>query len=122
MPESTIDPIEVNWQGVIFPLGSTHTFADWTATFRLDNAAQLRKDFLGWQNLIHNPETNVHGSPIDYMADQEIWLLNTQGETMMKMQLVSAWPTVVGELTLDYSAKEIQTFDVTFRYMYHREL
>ncbi len=122
MPTSTITEAEVNWQGMIYPLGTTQEFEDWTVTFRLDSAAQLRRDFLNWHRAIHNPVTNVHGSPPDYMADQEIWLLDTQGNIVMQMRLVSAWPTSIGELTLDYSAKEISTFDVTWKYVYHEEV
>jgi len=121
MPPSTITPIEVHWQGNVFPLGSTQEFSDWIVTFRVDKGAEIRKEFIAWQKSVHDPETNIHGSPGDYMQDQEIWSLNPQGEVIEKLKLVNAWPTTVGELTLDYSSKEVQTFDVTWRYLYHTE-
>lgn len=122
MPPTTIDPIEVNWQGMVFPLGSTQTFSDWTVTFRLDSSSQLRKDFMNWQKMVHDPVTNVHGSPNDYMQDQEIQNLDPQGSIIEKLKLINAWPTTVGELTLDYGSKEVHTFDVTFRYLYHMSI
>lgn len=122
MPASEIEPIETNWQGHVFPLGSKQTFTDWTVTFKMDDAAKLRRSFLSWHTLIHDPETNIHGSPMDYMVDQEIWNLNPSGDPIMKMKLVNAWPTTIGEVTLDYTANEVQTFDVTWRYLYHIEV
>jgi len=120
IPSSTIEEIEINWQGNVFPVGGTHTFADWTVTFRLDRNANLRNDFLEWHKRIHNPETNIHGIPSEYMQDEEIWQLDAQGEVIKKMQLVNAWPSEIGEISLDYGTKEFVTFDVTFKYLYYK--
>lgn len=117
LPASTIDVAEVNWQGNIFPLATTHLFEDWTITFKHDDTAQLRKDLIKWHEAIHDPKTNIHGSPVDYMLDQEVWHLNSQGDPIMKYKLVSAWPSTVGEMTLDYSSKEVATFDLTFKFL-----
>jgi len=119
VPEDTIEPIEVPWQGTMYKLGSTHTYADWTVTFSIDVNHKLHTDFINWQKMIHDPETNVHGNPTTYMVDQEIWLLNTAGVVTKRMKLVSAWPQTIGEISLDHSSKELQTFDVTFTYLYH---
>lgn len=51
------------------------------------------------------------------MLDQEVWHLNSQGDPIMKYKLVSAWPSTVGEMTLDYSSKEVATFDLTFKFL-----
>jgi len=122
MPGSTIDPIEAHWQGNIMPLAATHTFEDWTVTFKCDGKAQIRKDLLAWHETIHNTRTNVHAAPSTYMIDQEAWQLNTEGNPIHKMKLVGAWPTTIGELTLDYSARDIVTFDVTFKYIRHETI
>lgn len=122
LPESSIEPIEVNWQGQTFPLGGSQTFADWTVTFNLDKNSAVRKDFLEWHRLIHDPETNVHGSPLDYMVDQEVWHLSPQGNVIQKLKLVKAWITTVGEISLSHEESAIATFDVTFRYLYHTDI
>ena len=56
------------------------------------------------------------------MVDQEVWQLDTAGNPVHKMKLIGAWPTTVAELTLDYSAKDIATFDVTWRYIRHETI
>ena len=51
------------------------------------------------------------------MVDQEVWHLNAQGDPIMKYKLISAWPNTIGEMSLDYSSKEVATFDVTLKYL-----
>lgn len=118
MPPQTIDPLEVNWQGQIIKYGTTHTWDDWTVTFKVDARADIHKRFTEWSNMIHQPETGVHGAPATYMAHQRVQMLDSTGAPIREFQLRSAWPQSVGEITLDYSAKETATFDVTFSYQY----
>lgn len=73
-------------------------------------------------NMIHDPVTNVHGEPNDYMVDQEVWHLSPQGEVISKLKLTNGFPTSIGELALSYDSTEALTFDVTFRYLYHVEI
>ena len=120
VPPQTIDPIELNWQGNIVKYGSTHTWDDWTVTFKVDANAEIHRVMSNWQNLsVHNPETNWHGAPLDYMRHQRVRMLNgTTGGTIREFQIKYAWPQSVGEITLDHGAKETATFDVTFTYQY----
>jgi len=118
VPAHTIDPIELNWQGQIAKYGSTHTWDDWTVTFKVDKNAEIHKSFVKWSNKIHHPETGVHGAPSDYMEDQKVEMLDGDGNPISSFNLIKAWPSSVGEITLDYSAKEAATFDVTFAFQY----
>ena len=119
VPESTIDVAEISWQGMVYKLPTTHTYSDWTVTFAVDSSQDLYNDFMNWQKMIHDPKTNIQGSPESYMQDQEVWLLDTSGQVSKRIKLVNAWPSGLGEVTLDYSSKETQEFAVTFTYMYH---
>lgn len=119
MPGSTIDKVEIPWQGNILPLATTHTYEDWNVSFRCDAKAQVRKDLLAWHNAIHNSKTNVHAAPNAYMQDQEVWQLNTAGEPILKMKLVGAWPTMIAEMTMDYTAKDVAIFDCTMSFIRH---
>lgn len=120
LPEGTIDVIEADWQGSKYRIGSTHTFGEWTVTFNVDVPALVHTDFEEWQRNIHDPETNTHGDPGLYLADQRIWLLDGEGNMVKEKMLVGAWPSTVGEVTLDYSAKELAQFDVTFTYQFYK--
>lgn len=81
-------------------------------------------------NIIHNPETNVHGAPtevggnvpvggVPYFGRVVLEHLGEAGQTIMKYGLVGAFPSTVGELTLDYSARDVAVFTVTFTYQHH---
>lgn len=119
LPAQTIEPIDTNWQGLVYSFGGTNTFEDFTVTFKCDTGQDLRSQFINWMYKIHNPETNVHGNPAEYFGIVGLSQLSVDGTPIMKYDLINAWPTSVGEITLDYSSKEVSTFDVTFKYTYH---
>lgn len=119
LPESTIDPIEVPWQGQVYPIGSTHTFTEWTITFNIDSNAQIIEDFHQWQRLVHDPATNVQGDPSVYMGEVVAELINTNGDPISQYVLFHCWPTTVGAVEVSHDNKDVAQFDVTFRYLYH---
>lgn len=120
LPTSTVTPAETNWQGNVYKLGTTQEFADFTVTYSVDINDDIRKNYEDWLKNIHNPETNLHGPPAEYMADIQLeHVSHRDGSVIMTYNLVLAWPTVVGEMALDYSSKDLATFEVTFAYQYH---
>lgn len=119
LPNSTIDPTEVNWQGNAYKLGTTHNYADWSCTFSVDPKDTIRHDFLEWMKGIHDVETNYHGDPSDYLNDITLQHVDQySGDTIMTYKLIDTWPTVVGDMTIDYASKETATFDVTWQFQY----
>lgn len=119
LPESTIDPIEVPYQGQVQKIGSTHTFAEWEVTFNLDYAAQLRKSFIEWQRFIHDPQTNFHNIPAIYYGEIKAQLLTGQGLPILTYTINQAWPSAVGALEVAQDSKEVAQFSVTFNYNWH---
>ena len=119
LPAQTIEAIPVPWQGQEYKLGGTSTFEAFDITFKSDVAQELRRNFLVWMNAIHNPVSNEHGLPGNYFGQVDLTQLNGQGGPVMSYSLVNAFPTAIGEVSLDYSTKEISTFNVTFTYQYH---
>lgn len=119
LPQSSIDEIVVPWQGQDYKMGSTHTFADFDITFRLDGGDLLRKSFIEWTKLIHDPKTNFQNSPGVYYGGVKLEHLNGKGDPVMTYVLRDAWPKVVGQLNLDYNSKTaVAEFTVTFSYQY----
>jgi len=116
LPESTIEPIVVPWQGQEYKMGSTHTFAEWECTFNLDSNATLRKQMVEWSRKVHDPETNIHGSPSDYYGEAVLELLDVNGAVVMAYTLHQAWPSSIGSLDLAQDNKEVSQFSVTFTY------
>lgn len=120
LPVSTNPMAEVNWQGNKYKIASTQDFADFTVTYSIDINDNLRKQYVEWMRKIHDPQTNLHGQPTDYMVDIDLeHLSHNTGAIIMKYKLVGAWPSSIGEVSLDYSSRDVATFDVTFTYQYH---
>lgn len=121
LPTSSITEIQANYQGNIYKLPTTHEFEAFTVTFRVDEGMNIRANMLAWQNLIHDPETNIHGNPGDFIPGATIfvWQVDNENNPTMTYELHGVWPQSVAAQTLDYGTKEIATFDVTFSYQYH---
>jgi hypothetical protein len=119
LPEATLEETMVNWQGYDYKMASKYTYADWEVTFNVDIQADIHKWFTKWMELTHNSETNVHGLPAEYMADQRVQLLDLNGDPIITYLLLGAWPGTVGAIDLDYSGTEVAQFPVTFKYQRH---
>ena len=121
LPVGTVNPIETNWQGFKYKLGGVQEFTDFTIGFNIDPVeANIRTAFVEWQRMIHDPLTNNHGDPTKYMGNIELRHLDHRtGKEIAIYKLNRAWPTTVGEVSLDYAGAEVATFDVTFAYQYH---
>ena len=119
-PETTVEEILVQWQGIDYKLAGKQTFTDFTITFNVDLKAAIRDDFEEWTKMIHNvPGDHKYGKPSDYSRNQDLVLLDYEGNEMMNVKLVDAWPKSVAAITLDYSSMDVMQFDVTFAYLYH---
>jgi len=120
LPANQLGIAESNWQGNTYRIGTTNEYSDFTVEFNMDPSDGIRKDFLEWNRQVHDIETNAHGIPSEYMKTIKLeHLSHYDGSVILTYELHMAYPSNVGEVTLDYSAKEIATFSVTFTYQWH---
>jgi len=119
LPTSTVKVAEVPWQGYTYKIGAQQEFGEWTVNVNMDAQDELRKWLLNWVNDIHDPSTNIHGIPKNYMHHQDVALLNPKTLTPeYRYKLMYAWPSAIGEVSLDYSGAEVATYDITFQYQW----
>lgn len=119
IPESTTEEIITNWQGFDFKQSGKYTYTDWTVTFNVDNEAKIYGYYMNYMNYIHDPTTNISRVHAEYFKDQQLDLLDLNGDIVMKVKLVGSWVKNVSSATLDYSSNDILQFDVTYSYLYH---
>jgi hypothetical protein len=119
LPAGTIEPITTNWQGFDFKMAGKLTYAEWSMMFNVDQDADVLKWYIDWQRLIHDPTSNQHSAPSDYMVDQVVEMLSLDGDPILKYKLVGAWPSTVEAVTLDYATNDVAQFSVMFNYQYH---
>ena len=120
IPGKIVEKKEIGWQGYKFNFGGTTTHDDWNVTFMVDPNAGIYKSFVAWSMMVHDPKTNIHGNPSDYMRDQQVQMLSLDGtQSVLDVNLIGAWPQNVAQLELNYDNADIATFQVTFSYIRH---
>lgn len=120
LPAQTIETTEANWQGNVYKLGTTNSYTDFTVDFNVDIKDDLRKSLYEWSRNIHDVISNHHGDPSIYMQNFTIEHIDHKtGTPIITYTMHQAFPTTVGEMSLDYSTKDIATFSVTFAYQWH---
>lgn len=119
LPTSSFEELTASWQGFDYKAAGKRSYDNWTVSFNVDYGAKIRTAYIDWMNLILDPRTNKPSLPSEYMADQVVSLLSVENfEPVLTYNLWRAWPSQVGEVTLDYADSAYATFDVTFTYLY----
>ena len=119
IPGSTLEEVNLNWQGFDFFISGKHTFEPLVVTFNTDYKALIRLNFEEWMKKIHNPVTNEYALLNEYMLDQRLQLLDYAGEPVLEYILHDCWPQSLAAAALDYTANDITQWDVTLRYSYY---
>lgn len=120
-PAANVDEIKVGFMNRKLSLGGDRTYENWTCTCYTDEKHESRQTILDWQNLVHGQGNEITGSsPANYKKQAIIRHYGRDGKTITKeYTVVGAWPTVVGEVVLDWDQNsEVEMFEVTFAYDY----
>ena len=120
IPDMTIASINVPFRGRNIKIAGDRTIAEWSVTVYNDTNFKLRNAFERWQNGINNMSDNEGlTNPVDYQVDAFVDHLDRNGNTVKSYTLRGAFPTIIGEIELNYDeATTIETFEVTFQYQY----
>jgi len=126
IPGETLNIIEVPYQSQILKIAGDRTYDDWNITAYNSESWDVRTNFEIWMKMIHDPETNLRTSHGQYFADSikiEQLSINDNDVVIAAYELVNAFPTSIGDITLDWEQNDqIETFDVTFAYTYFKRL
>ena len=134
MPAVNVGIMRVPFRGRIVKIPGDRTYDEWTMTCYDtfsdgENAGKsnLRPMFMAWNNEFNVHSTNVPGTgfsadqiSLDYetlFVDWTIQQLSLGGVSQRQVTLKNAWPTVVGEIVLNYDSTDtIAEYSVTFAY------
>jgi hypothetical protein len=133
MPAVNIGIMRVPFRGRIVKIPGDRTYDEWTITlydtFKDKEAAgisNLRKYFHAWNAEFNLHESNIPGSnfsdgkSLDYdklFIDMKVVQLTLDGNDARTVTLSNTWPTVVGEIVLNYDSSDtIAEYSVTFAY------
>ena len=136
MPAVNVGIMRVPFRGRIVKIPGDRTFDEWTITIYDtfsngdNNIANLRPLFMAWNNAFNIHESNIphplfadaKTGKLDYntlFADLYVSQISLSGNVMRTVKLVNSWPTVVGELVLNFDSTDtLAEYSVTFAYDY----
>ena len=93
----------------------------WNATFVETRDASTRDVFVTWMDFIRNPVDGTGNYKADYAVPVELALFDDVGNQSRSIKLVNAFPTALGQATLDQNNGIVQ-YDITWSYDYVEEV
>ena len=128
-PGSTIAPMPVSYGGRITKLTGFRTFDNWTVTILNDESFAHRKWIQDWmyniagatsgdRSAIRKGTSATSDALYNNAVDCTVTGYNNQGAAVTTWNLVNCWPTVLGDITLDWSTDAIEEYTVEFAYEY----
>jgi hypothetical protein len=125
VPTFTIGMIEVPFRGRRIKVPGDRTFAEWTATFIVDQSFAIRKYFEEWSNFVKARDFNtashrtVTANNVDYYGIIDVLQLDDAAATVKTYSLKDVFPTDVSQIDVSYDSTDaIEEFTVTFQYHY----
>ena len=121
LPGQTLTEIPVAFRGRQIFLAGDRSFDDaWTTTFFNDADFGVRTTIERWMNAINElAEATGVVDPAEYQTDLYVQHLDRDDKILKEYKFISAWPTTISQIDLAAEqATEIETFDVTWRYMH----
>ena len=120
-PGSTVAPMPINYGGRIIKLTGFRTFDNWTVTVLNDEDFSHRKWIQQWMYAIAGDPDGERskikrGSLYNAPVNMEVHAHNNTGLKVSSWNFINAWPTALGDITLDWSSDTIQEYTIEFAY------
>jgi hypothetical protein len=123
LPASQVSSFDIPYFGRKIKLAGDRTFSDWSVTVMNDEDFSVRSMFETWSNSLNRMVSNVRDPVVNnfelYKSDLEIVQYGKDGSILRSYQIVGAFPTDIGAISLDWDTQNsIETFTVNFAYDY----
>ena len=123
LPGDTIDVATVTYMGRGINIPSNRAAVQWTTTVYNDEGMEVRNNIESWMEKLNSHSTNVRATGmqriLDYTGTLTVEQLTKTDAGASKMYtFVNAWPSAIGEITVDWETNDIQTYDVTWEFAY----
>ncbi len=123
MPGKQILTTERAVYGPTFRMPYGQIFAEWPATFNVDNMMYPKTLFEQWHDLIIDPNTFDVNFYKNYVTDIEIYQLDKRDVAIHGVKLYDAYPVTVNDLELNHGAQDsVHKLNVSFAYRYWKPI
>ena len=123
LPGDTIDVATVTYMGRGINIPSNRAAVQWTTTVYNDEGMEIRNNIESWMEQLNSHKTNVRAAAMiaiqSYTGTLKVKTFEKAGTVIPKSyEFIDAWPSAVGDITVDWETNEIQTYAVTWEYSY----
>jgi len=115
-PVETTGILPVDWMNSQIKVGGRTTYSEWNVTCRDTINGDAYDYFTKWRKKVYDRSAGTSLVPGQYKESVSLELVNNVGGQTKQYTLIGAFPTVIGESSLEYSNENILTFQVTFAY------
>ena len=127
LPGDTIDVATVTYMGRGINIPSNRAAVQWTTTVYNDEGMEIRNNVESWMEQLNSHKTNVRASAMtqiqSYTGTLKVKTFGKASGTnrfLKTYEFMDAWPSAVGEITVDWETNDIQTYDITWEFSYWR--
>jgi hypothetical protein len=118
LPARTQEALDVFYRGMPMKIDGKATFEPWNVTFLMDEIQTIRNALLVWQDSAYQVSALTNAPHNSYKVDNvNVYQLDLQRETAVKVNFAGMWPTTVGEIELSQEGG-IEQCQATFTYDY----
>ena len=125
LPPSTITPATVTYMGRALQIPGNRDAAQLVTNIYNDENMEIRATIENWMEKLNSHKTNKRALGmqriLDYTGTLTVEQLSKTDVGATKMySFINAWPSAIGEITVDWETNDIQTYDVTWEFSYWR--
>jgi len=123
LPGDTIDVATVTYMGRGINIPSNRAAVQWTTTVYNDEGMEIRNNIESWMEQLNSHKTNIRAAAMiqiqSYTGTLKVRTFAKAGTVVPKSyEFIDAWPSAIGEITVDWETNDIQTYDVTWEFSY----
>ena len=125
LPGDTIDVATVTYMGRGINIPSNRAAVQWTTTIYNDEGMEIRNNIENWMEQLNSHKSNVRAAAMtqiqSYTGTLKVKTFGKASGTnrfLKTYEFMDAWPSAIGEITVDWETNDIQTYDVTWEFSY----
>ena len=125
LPGDTIETATVTYMGRGINIPANRAAATWETTIYNDEGMEIRNNLESWMEQLNSHKSNVRATAMtqiqSYTGTLKVKTFAKAGSTITKSyEFIDAWPSAIGEITVDWETNDIQTYDITWEFSYWR--
>ena len=126
LPGDTLDVAEIKYMGRGINIPANRAAVQWTTTVYNDEGMEIRNNIESWMEQLNSHKSNLRAKAMtkinSYTGTLKVRTFGKASSTRYTKtyEFMDAWPSAIGEITVDWETNDIQTYDITWEFSYWR--